>query len=155
MEQPGPVVADGAAEAVHASSSVVFRAEGAQTGDGAQEEEEAPGAPGGRAAARARPRTSRGRRQNSCLNNDFAKHRIPVELTPFGARTRTIVFTSLGGGTTCGGTRDWRANLPRYMGMFTGATVIRYHARDNKCDTCWSPNRRPVRTAPLPARLVV
>eukprot|EP00873_Tetraselmis_striata_P023773 jgi/Tetstr1/444037/TSEL_031976.t1 len=78
----------------------------------------------------------------SCMTDD-SRQRLPVELTPFGKRTRTIVFTSLGGGTTCGGSRDWRDNLPRYLGRFTGATVIVYDARDDICRTCWSPSKAP------------
>eukprot|EP00873_Tetraselmis_striata_P034195 jgi/Tetstr1/454459/TSEL_041359.t1 len=89
------------------------------------------------------PRTSRGSLQPSCAAGDNSRLRLNVELTPFGKRTRTIVFTSLGGGTTCGGSRDWRANLPRYLGQVTGATVLVFDARKNTCKTCWSPNRRP------------
>eukprot|EP00873_Tetraselmis_striata_P029510 jgi/Tetstr1/449774/TSEL_036838.t1 len=60
-----------------------------------------------------------------------------------GAPLRTIVFVALGGGRLCqAGTHDWRANLPRYLGKFTGAKVIIYGQTSHTCFYCHNPEGR-------------
>lgn len=57
-----------------------------------------------------------------------------------GSPLKTIVFVALGGGKLCqSGTHDWRANLPRYMGKFTGAKVIIYGQTSHTCYYCHNP----------------
>ena len=69
---------------------------------------------------------------------------IDTPLTDFGRRVRTIVFASLGGGPVCGKAQDWRASLPRFLGMFTRADVIVYDQREGRCHSCWSLAKTPV-----------
>jgi len=82
-------------------------------------------------------------RTEGCITT-FKGRTIKTPLTKFGRRIRTIVFASLGGGEVCSNTKDWRANLPRFMGMFTNSYVIVYDQRNKDCKTCWANRKRPV-----------
>jgi len=66
---------------------------------------------------------------------------VGAELSPYGATVKTIVFVGLGGGAVCGNTRDWRSNLPRYMGKYTQANVILFFPREQRCTICWTPEK--------------
>mmetsp|Transcript_29349 Transcript_29349/g.82772 ORF Transcript_29349/g.82772 Transcript_29349/m.82772 type:complete len:468 (+) Transcript_29349:335-1738(+) len=63
-----------------------------------------------------------------------------VPLTEFGRNASTIAIVGMGGGLVCSRTHDWRANLPRYLGHYSGATVI-VHYRNGRCRYCWTPDR--------------
>jgi len=65
------------------------------------------------------------------------------ELSEFGKNVKTIVLAGLGGGPVCeASTGDWRANLPRFLGAYTGAEVIIYDPRQRSCRTCYSAQKR-------------
>jgi hypothetical protein len=72
-----------------------------------------------------------------------AKAETRPPLSTFGEKTSTIVVAGLGGGPVCQSkTSDWRANLPKFLGIYANANVIVYRQRKQDCFDCYSPSKR-------------